>query len=396
MNKKRKPLELYVHIPFCIRKCAYCDFVSGPGTKAMQKEYEEALLAEIDAAEETAESEVISAFFGGGTPSAVDAGMLARVMEKLRSKYIFSEDAEITLEANPGTLDAEKLKCYRKSGFNRISIGCQSVHDEELKRLGRIHTFAEFQESFALARDAGFANINVDLMAALPYQTVESYTTGLRKIIRLAPEHISAYSLILEEGTPFYQKYNSGCYPLPDEEQERLMYRETEQILAQAGYERYEISNYAKKGYACRHNLVYWQGGDYLGLGLGSSSYMDGVRFHNTTDFNTYVNQGAYVEDREELSVQAKMEEFMFLGLRVMAGVSGTEFEKRFGKTMEDVYGDVLRKHEEEGLLQIERKEDRKEAAAAEPAKGKTNIEKVMLTTNGVDVSNYVFADFLL
>ena len=171
MNKKRKPLELYVHIPFCIRKCAYCDFVSGPGTKAMQKEYEEALLAEIDAAEETAESEVISAFFGGGTPSAVDAGMLARVMEKLRSKYVFSEDAEITLEANPGTLDAEKLKCYRKSGFNRISIGCQSVHDEELKRLGRIHTFAEFQESFALARDAGFANINVDLMSGLPEQS---------------------------------------------------------------------------------------------------------------------------------------------------------------------------------------------------------------------------------
>ena len=171
MNKKRKPLELYVHIPFCIRKCAYCDFVSGPGTKAMQKEYEEALLAEIDAAEETAEREVISVFFGGGTPSAVDAGMLARVMEKLRSKYVFSEDAEITLEANPGTLDAEKLKCYRKGGFNRISIGCQSVHGEELKRLGRIHTFVEFQESFALARDVGFANINVDLMSGLPEQS---------------------------------------------------------------------------------------------------------------------------------------------------------------------------------------------------------------------------------
>ena len=198
MNKKRKPLELYVHIPFCIRKCAYCDFVSGPGTKAMQKEYEEALLAEIDAAEETAEREVISVFFGGGTPSAVDAGMLARVMEKLRSKYVFSEDAEITLEANPGTLDAEKLKCYRKSGFNRISIGCQSVHDEELKRLGRIHTFAEFQESFVLARDAGFANINVDLMSGLPEQSEEKWEESLRTIAELSPEHISAYSLIVE------------------------------------------------------------------------------------------------------------------------------------------------------------------------------------------------------
>ena len=206
MNKKRKPLELYVHIPFCIRKCAYCDFVSGPGTKAMQKEYEEALLAEIDAAEETAESEVISVFFGGGTPSAVDAGMLARVMEKLRSKYVFSEDAEITLEANPGTLDAEKLKCYRKSGFNRISIGCQSVHDEELKRLGRIHTFAEFQESFALARDAGFANINVDLMSGLPEQSEEKWEESLRTIAELSPEHISAYSLIVEPGTPFAEQ----------------------------------------------------------------------------------------------------------------------------------------------------------------------------------------------
>ena len=233
-----------MHIPFCIRKCAYCDFVSGPGTKAMQKEYEEALLAEIDAAEETAESEVISAFFGGGTPSAVDAGMLARVMEKLRSKYIFSEDAEITLEANPGTLDAEKLKCYRKSGFNRISIGCQSVHDEELRRLGRIHTFAEFQESFALARDAGFTNINVDLMSGLPGQSEKKWEESLRTIAELSPEHISAYSLIVEPGTPFAEQE----LELPDEETEREMYARTAEILAEYGFLQYEISNYAKKG----------------------------------------------------------------------------------------------------------------------------------------------------
>ena len=232
MNKKRKPLEVYVHIPFCIRKCAYCDFVSGPGTKAMQKEYEEALLAEINAAEETAESEVISVFFGGGTPSAVDAGMLAHVMEKLRSKYVFSEDAEITLEANPGTLDAEKLKCYRKSGFNRISIGCQAVHDEELKRLGRIHTFAEFQESFALARDAGFANINVDLMSGLPEQSEEKWEESLRTIAELSPEHISAYSLIVEPGTPFAEQK----LDLPDEDTEREMYARTAEILAEYGF----------------------------------------------------------------------------------------------------------------------------------------------------------------
>lgn len=396
--QNKEELSLYIHIPFCVRKCGYCDFLSAPADEKARDRYVQALLMEIERyrGTETADRKIKTLYIGGGTPSTLSVKQLECIMQKIKCTFNFRGDMETSMEMNPGTASKEKCRALYQMGINRLSIGLQSTNDMELKTLGRIHSYEDFINTYTWCREAGFQNINVDLMAALPYQTVESYTTGLRKIIRLAPEHISAYSLILEEGTPFYQKYNSGCYPLPDEEQERLMYRETEQILAQAGYERYEISNYAKKGYACRHNLVYWQGGDYLGLGLGSSSYMDGVRFHNTTDFNTYVNQGAYVEDREELSVQAKMEEFMFLGLRVMAGVSGTEFEKRFGKTMEDVYGDVLRKHEEEGLLQIDRKEDRKEAAAAEPAKGKTNIEKVMLTTKGVDVSNYVFADFLL
>ena len=396
--QNKEELSLYIHIPFCVRKCGYCDFLSAPADEKARDRYVQALLMEIERYQgtETADRKIKTLYIGGGTPSILSVDQLDCIMQKIKYTFNFCDDIEASMEMNPGTASKEKCRALYQMGINRLSIGLQSTNDMELKTLGRIHSYEDFINTYTWCREAGFQNINVDLMAALPYQIVESYTTGLRKIIRLAPEHISAYSLILEEGTPFYQKYNSGCYPLPDEEQERLMYRETEQILAQAGYERYEISNFAKKGYACRHNLVYWQGGDYLGLGLGSSSYMDGVRFHNTTDLNTYVNQGAYVEDREELSVQAKMEEFMFLGLRVMAGVSGTEFEKRFGKTMEDVYGDVLRKHEEEGLLQIERKEDRKEAAAAEPAKGKTNIEKVMLTTNGVDVSNYVFADFLL
>lgn len=396
--QNKEELSLYIHIPFCVRKCGYCDFLSAPADEKARDRYVQALLMEIERyrGTETADRKIKTLYIGGGTPSTLSVKQLECIMQKIKCTFNFCDDIEASMEMNPGTASKEKCRALYQMGINRLSIGLQSTNDMELKTLGRIHSYEDFLNTYTWCREAGFQNINVDLMAALPYQTVESYTTGLRKIIRLAPEHISAYSLILEEGTPFYQKYNSGCYPLPDEEQERLMYRETEQILAQAGYERYEISNYAKKGYACRHNLVYWQGGDYLGLGLGSSSYMDGVRFHNTTDLNTYVNQCAYVEDREELSVQAKMEEFMFLGLRVMAGVSGTEFEKRFGKTMEDVYGDVLRKHEEEGLLRIERKEDRKEAAAAEPAKGKTNIEKVMLTTKGVDVSNYVFADFLL
>ena len=377
MNKKRKPLELYVHIPFCIRKCAYCDFVSGPGTKAMQKEYEEALLAEINAAEETAESEVISVFFGGGTPSAVDAGMLARVMEKLRSKYVFSEDAEITLEANPGTLDAEKLKCYRKSGFNRISIGCQSVHDEELKRLGRIHTFAEFQESFALARDAGFANINVDLMSGLPEQSEEKWEESLRTIAELSPEHISAYSLIVEPGTPFAEQK----LDLPDEDTEREMYGRTAEILAEYSFFQYEISNYAKEGYECRHNIGYWRRTEYLGLGLGASSLIENRRFQNLSDYAAYQNavqNGSHiVREEERLTQEDEMEEFMFLGLRMAAGICRSDFRNTFGKTVEMVYGDVIQTLEKQELLKCE--EDR-----------------IFLTARGVDISNYVFEQFLL
>ena len=382
MNKKRKPLELYVHIPFCIRKCAYCDFVSGPGTKAMQKEYEEALLAEIDAAEETAEREVISVFFGGGTPSAVDAGMLARVMEKLRSKYVFSEDAEITLEANPGTLDVEKLKCYRKSGFNRISIGCQSVHDEELRRLGRIHTFAEFQESFALARDAGFTNINVDLMSGLPGQSEKKWEESLRTIAELSPEHISAYSLIVEPGTPFAEQE----LELPDEETEREMYARTAEILAEYGFLQYEISNYAKKGRACRHNIGYWNRTDYLGIGLGASSLIDPMRWKMTSDLSDYLecgkNQGDFANLREEvqtLRVSERMEEFMFLGLRLTKGIELQTFEHQFGKSFWDVYQDAANKLFSEQLLCLD--------------ESKKNLR---LTDYGVDVSNYALAEFLL
>ena len=385
MNKKRKPLELYVHIPFCIRKCAYCDFVSGPGTKAMQKEYEEALLAEIDAAEETAEREVISVFFGGGTPSAVDAGMLARVMEKLRSKYVFSEDAEITLEANPGTLDAEKLKCYRKSGFNRISIGCQSVHDEELKRLGRIHTFAEFQESFVLARDAGFANINVDLMSGLPEQSEEKWEESLRTIAELSPEHISAYSLIVEEGTPFAAMAERGELPLPEEETERAMYEETIEVLAKYGFHRYEISNYARDGYECRHNVGYWIRRDYLGFGIGAASLIDNVRFQNEKSLGAYLAHP--LESREEeqtLTVQDRMEETMFLGLRLTRGVSCVDFAEQYGRTVEEVYGEVIARNVADGLLTVtERKENQKKDRF------------LALTKRGLDLSNYVMAQFL-
>lgn len=377
MNKKRKPLELYVHIPFCIRKCAYCDFVSGPGTEAVQRAYEAALLSEIDAAEEASGREVVTVFFGGGTPSAVDVQMLVRVMEKLRSKYVFSGNAEITLEANPGTLNEEKLKDYRKSGFNRISIGCQSVHDDELKRLGRIHTFAEFQESFALTRNAGFTNINVDLMSGLPGQSKEKWEESLRTIAELSPEHISAYSLIVEPGTPFAEQE----LDLPDEETEREMYARTAEILREYGFWQYEISNYAKPGLACRHNIGYWNRTEYLGFGPSAASLFQNRRWTNTTDVSSYLKAcGAPEKIREEeqmLSRQERMEEFMFLGLRMTEGISIAEFAEQFGEAIPDVYGDVLKKYEAMQLLE-------------------ERGGRLFLTRDGISVSNVILADFLL
>ena len=241
--QNKEELSLYIHIPFCVRKCGYCDFLSAPADEKARDRYVQALLMEIERYQgtETADRKIKTLYIGGGTPSILSVDQLDCIMQKIKYTFNFCDDIEASMEMNPGTASKEKCRALYQMGINRLSIGLQSTNDMELKTLGRIHSYEDFINTYTWCREAGFQNINVDLMAALPYQTVESYTTGLRKIIRLAPEHISAYSLILEEGTPFYQKYNSGCYPLPDEEQERLMYRETEQILAQAGYERYEI-----------------------------------------------------------------------------------------------------------------------------------------------------------
>ena len=281
------------------------------------------------------------------------------------------------IAANPGTLDVEKLKCYRKSGFNRISIGCQSVHDEELKRLGRIHTFAEFQESFALARDAGFANINVDLMSGLPEQSEEKWEESLRTIAELSPEHISAYSLIVEPGTPFAEQK----LDLPDEDTEREMYARTAEILAEYGFFQYEISNYAKPGFACRHNIGYWKRTDYLGFGPSAASLFGNRRWTNTADRSLYLKACGALEkireDEEILSRQDAMEEFMFLGLRMTQGISTAEFEEKFGKEIHAVYGGVLKKYEAMHLLQ-------------------EHSGRLALTRNGISVSNVILADFLL
>ena len=290
----KKSLGIYIHIPFCVKKCKYCDFLSGPAGADVQKKYVDQLIKEIEQYQSLLkESQTETLFFGGGTPSILPGEEMVRIMETIRKYANLSEDAEISMEVNPGTVTKEKLLQWKAAGINRISFGLQSAKEEELKKLGRIHTFEQFLENYHLARECGFTNINVDLMSALPGQTVESWKQTMDQVIALNPEHISAYSLIIEEGTPFYDAYEDHPELLPSEEEEREMYYETRAFLASKGYERYEISNYAKKGYECRHNLSYWDRIDYLGLGLGAASLLGTVRKTNQTELSKYL-EGAF------------------------------------------------------------------------------------------------------
>lgn len=498
MNRKKK-LELYIHIPFCMKKCLYCDFLSFPSDLQTQAEYMDQLRSEIlSSGPWYADYEVSTIFIGGGTPSALEPEQITLLMQAVHRAFQVAADAEITIEANPGTRLAGKLPAYRAAGINRISLGLQSANNEELKLLGRIHRFEDFLMAFQQARMAGFTNINVDLMSAVPGQTVDSWKNTLKKIIMLKPEHISAYSLIIEEGTPFGEHYgceeerkqrekqerreamlcreadcgvkmdhaaeadrvvetdhaaeadcgvetdhavesdrvvegnhraesdrvaegNHGAEsghvveerieagsqgpiigdfwhgrdskkpdplyqwpPLVDEEEERRMYHLTKTLLAEAGYQRYEISNYAKPGQECRHNIGYWTGVEYLGFGLGASSYVNGCRFSNVEDMKTYQNLDFSLDGLELLhgdihtqSRKEQMEEFMFLGLRMTEGVSDAAFTQTFGVHMDSVYGGVIEKMVKHGLLvQDER--------------------NLALTDWGMDVSNYVMSEFLL
>ncbi|WP_296119108.1 radical SAM family heme chaperone HemW [uncultured Eubacterium sp.] len=382
-----KELELYLHIPFCERKCAYCDFLSAPADPPVRISYIKKLQEEIAYyGAQFEEYQVSSIFFGGGTPTILEGYQLAAILETVKKHFHLAADAEITVECNPGTLTAGKVEKLVQAGFNRLSMGLQSADDRELQLLGRIHNFAQFLESYDLARKAGFENINVDLMSALPGQTLKSWQSTLQKVTALRPEHISAYSLIIEEGTPFYERFaedeqirEEGGHPrlLPEEEAERQMYELTEVFLHTKGYERYEISNYAKPGYECRHNCGYWTRKDYLGLGLGASSFVEHQRFQNTSDLKEYLEQEYHHIHIETLDKKSEMEEFMFLGLRLMAGVSRQQFEKTFQVTLDSVYGEVLRKLKGEQLIE--------EVAGY-----------VRLTEHGIDVSNYVLSEFLL
>ena len=366
-------LEIYIHIPFCVQKCGYCDFLSVPADKVVREQYIEALTEEIRQQESMGfRYKVTSIFIGGGTPSILEGPQTGELLKEIQKHFIVGADAEITVECNPGTLTEDKLSCYRQSGVNRLSLGLQSADNRELKMLGRIHTYEDFLESFFLARKLGFNNLNVDLMSALPGQTRESWQETLRQVLTLNPEHISAYSLIIEENTPFYERFSLGGreeHLLPDEDTERQIYYDTRDILETAGYERYEISNYAKPGFACRHNLGYWERKEYLGLGLGASSLIKGVRYQNHRGLSAYLAGDYAHEEVQKLTRQEEQEEIMFLGLRKTEGILLTE-------ELLDVYKETVERLKKQGLLFREG-------------------NRIRLTDLGIDVSNYALAEFL-
>lgn len=407
-------MELYIHIPFCVRKCNYCDFLSFPcgsgidSNTCMAKDgcysisdYVDALCAELDSlAQKYNTAHFDTAFIGGGTPSILPAALMEKVL-KAADRLMGGAPDEYTIECNPGTVDEEKLNLYRRYGINRVSFGLQSVNDDELKMLGRIHNYSQFLESFRLAREAGFDNINIDLISAIPGQTVKSWEATVRTVAKLKPEHISAYSLIIEPGTKFWDLYGEESGDLPDEDSEREMYKLTARVLAEYGFTRYEISNYATPGRESKHNLGYWTGEEYLGAGLGASSYVSvsddviknceglsdsdeplvTVRYKNTDDMGNYLktgqNGGAQKHCEEEyLNRTDMMSEYMFLHLRLVEGLEIDDFKRKFGIGVFEKYGDIINKYIETGFM---RKTD----------------SRVMLTEQGLDVSNVIMAEFV-
>lgn len=453
--KNKNELGIYIHIPFCVHKCIYCDFLSSPADVHTRKQYVRALINEIyltregkcankliknvsqgdntsyEDMEEQAvngltsdyalydtvcmadyektimqedisgcvddiKSEnghiVTSIFIGGGTPSAIDAEDISDILDAVRKNYNVSDKAEITIECNPGTMDKKKAVIYRKAGINRISFGLQSTDNNELRMLGRIHTYEHFMESYKIAREAGFDNINIDLMSALPGQTMESFKAVLEKALSLGAEHISVYSLIVEEGTRLSDNIDSFP-PIPSDDEDRQMYYMTKEMLSSYGYEQYEISNYAQKGYECKHNLKYWERCDYLGFGIGAASLYGGRRYTNISDIGRYMDvlaeitnalDKSYVNellqirtDMEELSKEDEMSEYMFLGLRKTKGIDITDFKEEFGTDIKDIFGEAIEDNIARGLLIHDG-------------------NCLYLSKRGIDISNTVMSDFIL
>ncbi|MBB6630491.1 radical SAM family heme chaperone HemW [Clostridium algidicarnis] len=373
-----KDISLYIHIPFCKSKCWYCDFPSFCGKDNLMDSYIKALGKEIDA--KVLQYNIKTIFIGGGTPTYLPLKMLEDLKAHIK-KLNLTPNVEFTVECNPGTLDKEKLELLKDMGVNRLSIGLQAYDDSLLKEIGRIHNVDEFLKNYELARSIGFENINIDLMFALPNQTSELWKESLIKVAKLNPEHISAYSLILEEDTRFYDLNNKGTLNLPEEDVERGMYESLLSILKDFGYNQYEISNFSKEGRECRHNMVYWSMDEYIGVGSSSASYIESIRYKNVESVEEYIqkintDKQAYKEKYKNL-IKEDVEEFMFMGLRKTKGIEEKEFLNRFGKDIDSYYKDIINKYINVKLL---KRED----------------GYLKFTAEGIQLSNYVLADFLI
>lgn len=376
-----KELGIYIHIPFCQKKCYYCDFKSFSNKFDIVEQYINYLIKEIDLySDKLSEYKVDTIFIGGGTPSCIDAKKIYMILNHIYNKVKNGDVEEITIETNPKTLDENKLNVYKDIGINRISIGAQTINDKLLKRIGRIHSSKDFYKSYELIRKKGFKNVNVDIMFNLPGQTIDDVLNTLYEIINLEVKHLSFYSLKVEEGTPFHNEYMASRLNLPHEDVEREMYHKGIEVLKSNKYVHYEISNFAKEEYECKHNIKYWDVKPYIGLGLAAHSNIDHKRYYNYNDFNNYFNaldnNSLPIEDIEKIDIEMEMAEVVILGLRLIKGINKKSFYDRFKVRIEDVYRNKLIKLEKQGLLSIEDK-------------------YIKLTKLGLDLSNIVFQELL-
>lgn len=376
-----RQLGIYIHFPFCARKCHYCDFPSYQGMERWMQPYLEALCREIgEWKDKLCGYTVKSIYLGGGTPTLFSGEQIAKVLEVCFNSFCVREDAEITVEANPGTVDRDKLSALRKAGVNRLSIGLQAWQDRHLRFLGRIHCSGDFVKSVMDAKEAGFENINVDVMFGLPCQTIGKWLETLEKACSFGIQHVSMYSLKVEEGTPLHRLYEQGRFSLPTQEEDRLMYYRGREYVARFGLKQYEISNFAIPGKECVHNLIYWHNEEYIGCGSGAHSYFNNERFSNTADVKEYIRSAVdgtpRVDYRERIGKEDERFETIMLGLRLVEGVSKQKFKDRFGRDMEFYYGHVIKRLVEQGLL-ID------------------DGASIRLTPMGMDVQNVVLLEFM-
>lgn len=382
-------LELYIHIPFCEKKCNYCDFVSFHANYDVVSKYINKLLSEIESKKYLANDyQICSIYIGGGTPSFIDSKHVNFIMESIQNNYNVANDAEISIEVNPNSVTEEKIKSYFNSGINRLSIGLQSTNEGELKTLGRVHTYNDFLNAYNLAVHSGFKNINVDLINGIPGQTPESYKKTLKLVLMLNIKHISIYNLIIEDGTPFKTMLANNEIQLPLENDILLMDKITKELTEYYRLNRYEISNYAKSGFECRHNLGYWSDVPYIGFGLNSSSYINNTRFKNKTNFNDYMsldytgymistNQNSYYDEVRIIDNKEHINEYVMLGFRKTAGINVNDFQKIFNQKFEDLFGTALKIYQGMGMI------------------NKVN-DNYFMTENGLNISNSILSDLLL